>query len=183
MAATREAPACRPQGQDGFTLVEVLTAMVVLIFGLMAISNLFAIATSSNVVARQMTAATAQASDVMDRLKSVPFSGLTTGGYPDDAALTAALSTPASATHTWTDSQPIQVGSTPTAVDIYEADRNITGLGTVRVRWLVLKIDNQTLFIHVVAASAPALLQARSQVDLTTFRSCTSPALSCPATP
>ncbi|HVO09609.1 MAG TPA: prepilin-type N-terminal cleavage/methylation domain-containing protein [Vicinamibacteria bacterium] len=180
MAATREAPVRRPQGQDGFTLVEVLTAMVVLIFGLMAISNLFALATSSNVVARQMTAATAQAADVMDRLKSVPFAGLTPGGAADNTA----LSTAASAAHTWTDSQPIEVSAgTPTAVNTYEADRNITGLGTIRVRWQIQQIDQQTVFIHVVAASAPALLQARSQVDLTTFRSCTSPALSCPATP
>jgi len=178
MAPRRIAPVRRRHHQDGFTLVEVLVAMVVLIFGLMAISNLFALATSSNVVARHMTAASAQAADVMDRLKTMPFAGVAAGGAADSAALNAA----ASAAHTWTDAQPIQLG-TATTVNTYEADRQIAGLGTIRVRWQVVNIDNQTKLIHVAAASAVDLLRRRSQVDLVTYRSCTGPIVGCPATP
>ncbi len=164
--------------QQGFTLVEVLVAIVVLIFGLMAISNLFALATSSNVVARQMTASAAQAAEVMDRLKSVPFSGLVAGGAADDTALAST----ASGTPTYTEAQPLQVG-TGTTVGVYALDRNIAGLGTVRVRWQIVNIDNQTKLIHVAAASAVDLLRRRSQVDLMTFRSCTGPIVGCPANP
>ena len=43
-------------GEAGFTLIEALVAMVVLTFGLMAVTNLMLVAASSNTVANQGTA-------------------------------------------------------------------------------------------------------------------------------
>ncbi len=62
---------CRTEA--GFTLIEALVAIVVLSFGLIAITNLLVVAASSNTVANQGTAAAAVASRELDRLKSLPF--------------------------------------------------------------------------------------------------------------
>lgn len=69
----------RASGEAGFTLVEALIAIVVLVFGLMAIANLYAIAGSSNTVANQGTAATTLATEQMELLRSRPFDQLTVG--------------------------------------------------------------------------------------------------------
>jgi Tfp pilus assembly protein PilV len=66
--------------EAGFTLVEALVAIVVLIFGLMAITNLMIVAASSNTAANQSTAAATTASQQMELLKAVPFTELAAGG-------------------------------------------------------------------------------------------------------
>ena len=68
------------RGQAGFTLVEALVAVTVLIFGLMAVTNLLLVAASSNTVANQGSAATTSASQVMDVLRSTPWNELVPGG-------------------------------------------------------------------------------------------------------
>ena len=60
-------------GEAGFTLVEALVAVVVLVFGLMAVTNLMLVAASSNSVANQGTAAVNTATRVMDMVKSTPY--------------------------------------------------------------------------------------------------------------
>src|SRR5258708_38977657 len=75
---TCDAPAER-RGEAGFTLVEVLTAIVILIFGLMAVTNLLLIAASSNTVANQSTAAATSASRIMDSLRDTSFQNLLPG--------------------------------------------------------------------------------------------------------
>src|SRR5512135_3547346 len=57
-------------GEAGFTLVEALVAIVVLVFGLMAVTNLMLVAASSNSVANQGTAAVASAIRAMDMIKA-----------------------------------------------------------------------------------------------------------------
>ncbi len=172
--------------QEGFTLAEVVIAIVVFVFGIMAIANLFTLATSSNVVARNMTASTAQATEAMEMLKAIPFSGLIPAGQvslcnsgsPD-------LNTGADTTHTWDQGQPMQVDlNGDKAADTYcAADRDVAGVGRIRIRWQVLAIDNQTRQIRVTAAPASIALRGRSRVDLVTFRTCTGPNVGCPATP
>ncbi len=61
----------RPQA--GFTLVEALIAMVILSFGLIAVTNLMLVASTSNTVANQSTAATSIASQRMEQLKALGF--------------------------------------------------------------------------------------------------------------
>lgn len=174
---TRDARARAAAGQDGFSLVEVLIAVVVLAFGLMAVANLFAMATSSNVAARHMTAAVTQASEATEMLKAVPFSGLRPGG-------TVNLDTPAAANHVWQAHQQIDVDTNnDDVVDAYEADRDVDGVGTIRIRWQLQRIDQQTWLVRVMAASASPLLRARSRVEFVTYRTCTGPNLGCPANP
>ncbi len=62
--------------ESGFTLVEALVAVVVLVFGLMAVTNLMLVAASSNTVANQGTAAVTSATRAMDMVKSTTHSDL-----------------------------------------------------------------------------------------------------------
>lgn len=180
---TRNSSAGSHRDQAGFSLLEVLFAVVVLSVGLMAVANLFAMATSTNVTARHLTAATTQATEVMETLKTIRFNGLTPGGVTN---LQAALDAPAATTHQWDAEEPIRVDTTADAgdvVDAYEADRAVDGVGTIRVRWQIVTIDNQTRLLRVMAASASPLLRARSRVEMLTYRSCTGPQVGCPDTP
>ena len=70
--------------EDGFTLVEALVAIIVLVFGLMAVTNLMLVAASSNSVANQGTAAVTSATRVMDLIKTTSFTTLPTGGTAYD---------------------------------------------------------------------------------------------------
>src|SRR5512135_741387 len=73
-------------GEAGFTLVEALVAIVVLIFGLMAVTNLMLVAASSNSVANQGTAAVTSAIRAMDMIKATSFNQLEAGGETFDVA-------------------------------------------------------------------------------------------------
>ena len=66
--------------EAGFTLVEALFAMVILIFGLLAVTNLLIVGASSNSVANQSSATTALASEQLERLKATTFTALAPGG-------------------------------------------------------------------------------------------------------
>ena len=61
------------RGEAGFTLVEALVAIIVLVFGLMAVTNLMVVAASSNSVANQSTAAVTSATRVLDLIKATSF--------------------------------------------------------------------------------------------------------------
>ena len=107
-----------PGAEAGFTLVEALVAVVVLVFGLLAVTNLLLVAASSNSVANQSTAAVASASRAMDMLRATTYSALTSGGSVDSFDATAAAtdcSDPALALSEWaaTRTCPASAGSTP----------------------------------------------------------------------
>ena len=69
--------------EAGFTLVEALVAIVILVFGLIAVTNLLVVAASSNSVANQATAAATIAAQRLELLKAQPFTSLTVGGDLD----------------------------------------------------------------------------------------------------
>ena len=180
MPRTTSSAAPRP-AEAGFTLAEVMVSVLVLSFGLMAIANLFAMATSSNVAARHLTASATQATEVMEAIKAVRFDGVDPGGVAD---LLGALDTQAASNHRWAADKPIRPDSDANGeIDAYEADRVVEGVGTIRVRWQIVRIDDQTRMVRVAAASASPLLRARSRIEMVTFRSCTGPRLGCPASP
>jgi prepilin-type N-terminal cleavage/methylation domain-containing protein len=62
--------------EAGFTLVEVLVAIVVLVFGLIAVTNLLLVGASNNTAANLGTAATAAAAQRMETLKAIGFNDL-----------------------------------------------------------------------------------------------------------
>lgn len=140
---------CRTEA--GFTLVEALVAMIVLSFGLIAVTNLMVVAASSNSVANQSTAAAAVASQEMERLKALRFS---------DPALDAG-------------------GSVTSDTTSYNSNTDFPGVGRIHARWLIQNVvvartaPDQPAglkFITVRAEGTGALTGARSRAEFTTFR-------------
>lgn len=152
--------------EAGFTLVEAMIAIVILVFGLMAITNLMIVSASSNTVANHMTGATGQANETMERLKAVPFTQLTVGG---DLASDAG-----SAPNCQESAQNCVIPGN------FNAYRPIPGVGVLRTRWTIESEDAQTMFIIVRSESTSPLVGSRSRAELTMFRSCTSTVQGCP---
>jgi type IV pilus modification protein PilV len=140
-----------PRAEQGFTLIEVLIAIVVLVFGLIAITNLFLVAGSSNTVANQATAASDTAAQILENLKAQPWNSTqlnaTTGTFP---------------------------AATPQRTD------QVVGVGTINSWWEIKDLDNRTKFIRVRSEGRGVLARGRSRAEFTTYRTCTTPVLGCP---
>ncbi len=63
----------RPKGERGFTLIEVMVAIMILTVGLLALAQMMVLATNSNSLSGRMTSASALAKEQMERLKATPF--------------------------------------------------------------------------------------------------------------
>lgn len=59
----------RPRGEEGFTLIEGMIAMVMLAVGLLALAGLLDVALSRNVDANDLSQATHLASDMVERIR------------------------------------------------------------------------------------------------------------------
>jgi prepilin-type N-terminal cleavage/methylation domain-containing protein len=138
-------------GQAGFTLVETLVAIVVLVFGLIAVTNLLLVGATNNSVANQGTAATSAATQRMELLKSTPFRDLAPGG-----SLTA------------------DTGG-------FFENVSVPGVGVINVRWVITSPEPQLRHISVQAEGTGPMVRMRSRLTLTTFRSCTADTAGCPA--
>lgn len=147
-----EQPVTGRRGERGFTLVEALIAIVILSFGLMAVSNLLVVAAMSNSVANRSTAATALAVQQMERLKATSFDNLVPGGDVGN-----------------------NVGATndgcTTAVGTYNCQVNVAGVGVIVVRWQITPAAAaNSLFIRVRAEATARTMGARTRAEFTTFR-------------
>lgn len=141
------------RGEAGFTLVEALTAIVILSFGLMAVTNLLVVAASSNSVANQSTAAADMAARQLEALRLLPWNdGLLGPGGGVDSCI--------SPNYCRTD--------------------DIPGVGRIETRWEIVSVDVRTRFIRVRAEGRGALSGPRSRAEFTTYRVCTMPQLGCP---
>ena len=145
--------------ESGFTLVETLVAIVVLVFGLMAVTNLLLVAATSNTIANQASAATASASQVMDLMRSTPWASWTVGGN-----LTADTTLP---------SPDCRALLSPTTA--YNCDDVIPGVGTVKTRWQITAGVGtlRMLQISVRSEGMGAMAGARSRATFTSYRTCT----------
>jgi hypothetical protein len=152
----------RRSEEAGFTLVEALTAVLILVFGLIGVTNLMMVATTTNSVATQMTSAADHAVEVMERLKATSYQFLTAGG-----SLTADTGTIAGCL----DDNPL---NTCVAAGNYNAHRDIPGVGHIVTRWTIAASGADTLFITVRSEGTGPLIGARSRAEFTTFRSCTA---------
>ena len=141
------------RGEQGFTLVEALTAIVILSFGLMAVTNLLVVAASSNSVANQSTAAADMAARTMESLKLLPWNDAKLGAGGGFASCNAP--------------------------DYCRLD-DIPGVGRIETRWQIETVDVRTRFIRVRSEGQGALSGPRSRAEFTTIRSCTMPQLGCP---
>jgi len=157
-------PPARRDG--GFTLIEALTAMVILSFGLMAVTNLLLVAASSNAVANQSSAATNSAAQVLEQLRTVSFQNLTIGGnLAADVGPTVACNGPVV--------QPLVT---------YNCDDVLPGVGRIHTRWRVEATtppNPQARFITVRSDGTGALTGARSRAEFTTIRTCTNLLIGC----
>jgi type II secretory pathway pseudopilin PulG len=141
----------RRDDESGFTLIEALFSIVILVFGLLAITNLMIVGASSNSTANQSTATTALASQQLETLKALPFTSLTAGG-----SLTADANG-----------------------DF--RDEVIDGVGPIHTRWQISTATNpQTLFIRVRSEPVGGFLKSRARAEFSTFRTCTAQPLGCP---
>ena len=168
MTRSRERAAQRPGPESGFTLIEALIAIVVLSFGLIGVTNLFVVAASSNQIGNNTTATAAEASEVLERLKSLNFCALTPGG---NLASDAGTANP--------------VPTAPTQPDIlvsgaftYHMYRSLPGVGTLRTRWAITNLDagpadSPTRFITVESQALGIFGGQISRAQFTTLRTCT----------
>jgi hypothetical protein len=150
-------------GEAGFTLVEALISVLVLVFGLMGVANLFALAASSNSTANHATAAVAEATETMERLKAIPFTQLVPGGDIDNPLPAPAV--------------PGFPGAADVTVNTYNRIREIPGVGVIRTTWTIVRPGAggpDTLFIRVRSESTSVMRGRRSRAEFTTFRTCTT---------
>jgi len=158
------------RGEAGFTLVETLVAIVVLVFGLMAVTNLLLVAANSNQVGNQATVAATSATQVMDVLKSTTWNSLVPGG-----SLTADATAPS----------PACGALVNPVAGIYNCDDIINGVGRIKTRWTIAAVPGtQRLLLITVRSEGTSVLGAgRTTATFTAFRACTeSVAQSCPLT-
>lgn len=151
--------------EQGFTLIEALVAMVILIFGIAAVSNLMVIAGTSNTVANHSTATTSAATRQMELLESTRWNALVPGG-----SITADV--PAGV-------PPTCLTTTPMAAGVYNCDTSVTagtaeyqGVGRVHLRWRITAVAGEvgTYWIEVTAESKSPAIGARSRAYFTSIR-------------
>ncbi len=164
--------------EAGFTLIEVLIAIVILVFGIMAVTNLMVVAASSNSLGNAASATTAEAGEVMERLKRIRFADLpnVTGAPVGNLAADAG---------TISNCNDITQAGGCVIPANFNASRAIPGVGTVKTRWRLaagtVPADAQVIFITVRSEIDAPLLRQRSRAEFTTIRSCTATDIGCPA--
>jgi pilin/secretion family protein with methylation motif len=151
----------RRRGREaGFTLIEAMMAIVILVFGLIAVTNLMVVAMNSNLTGSQVTASASLCSQQMDALKATPFDMLTAGCGGT-------------------------CGGIATDVANYNVTQTLQGVGTFKIRWQVTPVTGtaQLYFVQVRCQALGSLMASRTVTDLTTFRACTDASIGCPAAP
>jgi len=148
--------------QAGFTLIEALIAMVVLAAGLAAIANLFVVAGSTTSVANKSSAATAQATEAMERLKAIPFLQLAAGGsvFPAPAAppMCAAVCNDGVALNNCVRPGNFAMCKSVTA----GAGVGVNGVGQVRTLWSIVTAETR----NGAAGAAPSAYYITVQSDV-----------------
>lgn len=121
--------------QKGFTLIEVLMAMVIFTVGILALAGLQITTISGNAAARMQTEATAIGARVVERLRSLPF------GHDDLVPMVQPHSLPASS------SGPYMVDWT------VRADTPVNGTKMVCVTVIPInKINGRRVTINTIIA-------------------------------
>ena len=147
------------RGEEGFTLIEALIAMLILIVGIAAISNLIVVAGTSNTVANSTTAASAVASQQMELLKTARYNTLVAGGT---------MVVPPN--HT-----PHLQCNTGLVAAVYAWDTNVPGVGSIHVQWEIVgplpgAAPAGTVFINLLAQPVAPGIGIRGRARFTTFR-------------
>jgi len=153
--ATETAIAEERSSEAGFTLIEALIAMVILMVGLAAVSNMMIMAATSNTAANLSSGATAAATEQMETVKAQTFANLAPGtGYASP------FGSPGPGI-------PVNTG--------YRATSGMNGVGKLDTRWEISQPANLTnvRFIEVRSQALGRLGSGLSLTRFTTFRACT----------
>ncbi len=70
---TRQSRTVSDKGREGFSLIEVMIAIVILTVGLLSLAQMMVVATNANALAGRMTASSALAKQQLELLKAAPF--------------------------------------------------------------------------------------------------------------
>jgi prepilin-type N-terminal cleavage/methylation domain-containing protein len=112
--------------ERGFSLVEVMMAIVILSVGLLSLAQMMVLATHSNTLSGRMTSSSALAKEQLERLKATPF-------YVDPLTKTR---NPA-----LVDGGDLDATS-PGYVQFYDGDgKAVAGVGLFEVRWQIRTIN------------------------------------------
>ena len=124
----------RCSSESGFSLIEVLAAMVVLSVSLVSLAQLFALSTRNNFSSRSNTYAALLAQQKMEQLRTLPWSApdLVNGTHPGLSGETLTLQDEGTFNRRW-----IVVDQAGNFADMKRV--------TVRVRWTVLRPDSVEL--------------------------------------
>ena len=138
------------RAEAGFTLVETLITIVVLVFGLIAVSNLMFVSISSNSIANRASIATFLAAQKMEELRSISF---------DNAALV--------------DSDPASLDND---VAGHFEDIDQPSGGRFKVRWRVQTVAAYGASLKFIAVRTEGVgaMGRLTRAEMTTLRSCTS---------
>src|SRR6185436_19685021 len=138
---------------------------------IVAIVNLFVVASTSNAVGNHSTAATGQATETLERLKAIPFLTLTAamGGSTTVGDLDTDLPT--------SNANCVEDPTTPPSgycvvPGNYNLARDVPGVGRIKTRWQIVRPGAggpDTLFIVVRSESTATLAGIRSRSEYTTF--------------
>ena len=146
----------RGSREAGFTLAEALIATLILMFGLASIFNLMIVATTSNTVANQASAATLLAAQQLEVLRSTPYSALA----PSPA-----------------DSLDVCYSAAP----VFCQTTIVEGVGTFETRWFMQQLGNPNLGFIQVRTEPRGFRGRTARAEFTTIRSCTGgTAAGCP---
>jgi type II secretory pathway pseudopilin PulG len=176
----------RVASQEGFSLVEVLVAAVILVTGLIAVAELFIISTNANRAARRVTTTAVLAQQKIEQLRGLTW-GFDDFGLPiSDFSTNVTVTPPSSAGGVGLQASPNDTlaTATPGYVDYLDAYGAWVGTGAsppagalYERRWSIDPLPtnpNNTLVFQVVvdriAPTSPATDRAR-QVTLKTRKS------------
>jgi prepilin-type N-terminal cleavage/methylation domain-containing protein len=134
----------RKGGEHGFSLIEVIIAIVVITFGLVSVVGISAYVSRTNSISGTLSVLATAAQDQVDRLRTVKWSKSFT-----DPALAVSTATGIG-------------GSLTSDVTNYFATRTGTPAGVLKVRWQVRQgatADLRWVTINVVQINAPPQLR------------------------
>jgi pilin/secretion family protein with methylation motif len=160
--------------EAGFTLIEALISIVILSFGIIAVTNLFLVAASSNQIGSYNTVAAAEATEVMERLRRVPFTTLAPPANTTSGSLVADLPAANLPPVPPSPSEPdVFLGGVPQ----FNMYRDVGRIGRVRTRWTVQSFTDvfttPVLLITVESRVIGPFGGQLSQAHFSTFRTCT----------
>ena len=180
-------PSSQLGGESGFTLVEALIAIIVLVFGLIGVTNLFVVAKTTTSLANQSSAATTAASETLERLKATTFfpdfvnlaPGGNGGTVTDGVGCGTPLATGCGCEAPGSSSDP-QLNTPVSPLDptwgkYWRCDR-IPGVGQIYTQWQIAQVGTNTdLYLITVRSEGSGMARRRSRAEFTMFRSCTGP--------